>query len=114
MNVAFYGKNTFMTDKNTCDGVSNKVRLGIVVSVTEDMSKGNRIGGDEPGSTDETAVNRSRTELTLPKAYNIVIFLIMELREVSHEERRGRRARETTERRRELTKKKKKERKEEA
>lgn len=70
--------------------------------MTEDVSDGDRIGSYKPTTTDETAVDKGRAELVLPSSENVIIFLIMHLSEIAHEERRRGRTIQDVERRESL------------
>ena len=46
MDVALCSKKAFMASANFCEGLRDEIGLGKVISVTENISKSKRIGGD--------------------------------------------------------------------
>jgi hypothetical protein len=46
MDVALCGKKAFMACTSFCESLGNEIGLGKVISVTENVSEGKRVGGD--------------------------------------------------------------------
>ena len=67
--------------------VSDKVWFWVLVRVAEDMCDCEWVGCHEPAAPDEAAVDESRAVRGLPARDEPVVFLVVHLREVAHDER---------------------------
>lgn len=82
-------ENAIMARSHRGKTVTDKVRLGVIVCVSEYVGDSSRIGGHEPTAAEEALVDKGGAVGCFPSCEKVVVLLIVHLYEVSEEERVG-------------------------
>lgn len=99
MDVALSSEKAFVACTSFCEGCRDEIRFGEVISVTKNVGKSKRVGGDETIAIDETAVGKGVSVDFGPFLEYVAIFFARYLCKVSNEERWGWRRWQETKRR---------------
>jgi hypothetical protein len=83
---AFHCEETIVTCSHGGERVADKIGLGVVVGVGEDMCDCDGVCCHETTATDEAAVDERAAVRVLPACHEVVVLLVVHLCEVAHEE----------------------------
>ena len=92
MLVAFNGDQAVVTCCHASEGVSDKVRLGVIVTPRQYVRDGNGVGRHQPAPAYEATIDKRRTVRSLPLPDEVSVLGVVHLAQVTHEERRRGRA----------------------
>ena len=90
---------TFISGSHARKGISNKVRFGVIIPATKNMSYCKRICCHKSTPTDKAVVNKCGSVSCLPSSDKTCVFLVMHFPQVTHKKGRRRGARKKAKRR---------------